>query len=141
MSRRWQSIQHSRPPSSQMSWEFAVPKIASTACIAALALLTVGCQGGSGASAEDIDCLASHLLLSSTSTASVDDTLPSLSYFYGRLDAQSPKGGWEREAVSRMRAMAKDTPAAQATARACDERMLALTRQHSTLMEAEIRGL
>jgi hypothetical protein len=121
--------------------EIAVRNIASTAGIATLLLLNVGCQGGSRASAEDVECLASHLLLTSSSTASAHDTLPSLSYFYGRLDAQAPEGGWEREAVSRMRSMAKDIRAAQATARACDERMVALTRQHSTLIEAEIRGL
>lgn len=122
-------------------WEIAVRNIASTVRIAALLLLNAGCQGGSRASAEDIDCLASHLLLISSRTASTDDTLPSLSYFYGRLDAQASQGGWEKEAVSRMRSMAKDMPATQATARACDERMVALTRQHSTLIEAEIRGL
>lgn len=121
--------------------EINVRNIASSLGGVMLVLLNVGCQGGSRASAQDIECLASHLLLTSTSTASVHDTLPSLSYFYGRLDAQAPGGGWEKEAVSRMRSMAEDMPAAQARARACDERMVAQTRQHSTLMDAEIRGL
>jgi hypothetical protein len=113
---------------------------AACAGAALLALSLVSGCGGAGSAADfDVDCIAAHLLMS-TVHPEVDDTLASISYYYGRLDASSPGGGWEEKAVSRMRDLAKTPDAVSPLVSQCDARMLEETRKRSATLEAAIRA-